>query len=286
MTWQEVWTAIKSWVLTTGIKVVIAIAILIFSFILINIIARRISKRIDKKIAKNKLDKTLSKTILHISKFALKLLIVLSLIAYLGINISAIVAVIASAGIGIGMAFNGALSNFSGGILILMTRPFKVDDFIMALDIEGTVEEIRICHTKLRTPNNKTVYLPNGTLSTSTIINYTEKGMRRLDLVFPIAYSQDFDKARSVIETVCAAYPSVLKDPALKVVMEGLSSSSVEIKAMPWVKASDFINSKYDLTELIKKAFNENGVEIPFNQLDVHVKNDSELKLENSSEKK
>lgn len=272
--WEELWNKTKVWLENTGIKIVIAIVVLIISFIIIDFISRRITRRLNKKKADKHADRTVLKTINNIVRVALKVLVVIVLANQIGIDVTAITAVIMSAGIGLGMAFNGALSNFSGGILILMTRPFKLDDFICALDKEGTVEEIRVCHTKIKTPDNKTIYLPNGLLSTTTIINYTEKGTRRLDLVFPISYTENVNKAREIAENTYLNNENVLTEFEHKVVIEALSSSSVDIKVIVWVKSENYKNTQYELTESIKNAFDAEGIEIPFNQLDVHLKND------------
>lgn len=156
---------------------------------------QKIAKRADKKVAENKkIDKTIYKTVSYVVKVGLKVLVVLGLISYVGIDTSAITALIASLGVGVGLAINGTLSNFAGGVLILITRPFKDDDYIQACGYEGTVEDIRICHTRLRTTDNKVVYLPNGKLSTSEVVNFSEKDLRRVDLKFSISYSDDFEK--------------------------------------------------------------------------------------------
>lgn len=200
MDWQQVWQTVQDWLTNTGIKLLIAIAIMIVSFALINWLSKKIAKRADKKVEENKkIDKTIYKTVSYVVKVGLKVLVVLGLISYVGIDTSAITALIASLGVGVGLAINGTLSNFAGGVLILITRPFKDDDYIQACGYEGTVEDIRICHTRLRTTDNKVVYLPNGKLSTSEVVNFSEKDLRRVDLKFSISYSDDFEKAKTII---------------------------------------------------------------------------------------
>ena len=270
------WQTVQNWLTNTGIKIVIAIAIMIVSFSLINWICKKIAKRADKKVAENKkIDKTIYKTVSYVVKVALKVLVVIALIGYVGIDTSAITALIASLGVGVGLAINGTLSNFAGGVLILITRPFKDDDYIQACGYEGTVEDIRICHTRLRTIDNKVVYLPNGKLSTSEIVNYSEKDLRRVDLTFSISYSDDFEKAKAVIADVCAQNEFILKDPEPSVRVSAQSASSIDILTRVWCKNADYWTVNFDMLENVKKAFDQNGITIPFNQLDVHVVTDT-----------
>lgn len=274
MDWQQVWQTVQNWLTTTGIRVVISIVIMIVSFSIINWFSKKIAKRADKKVESNKkIDKTIYRTLSYVAKVGLKVLVVIALIGYVGIDTSAITALIASLGVGVGLAINGTLSNFAGGILILITRPFKDDDYIDACGYSGTVEDIRICHTKLRTTDNKVVYLPNGKLSTSEIVNYTEKDLRRVDLTFSISYSDDFEKAKKVIEDVWNQNELILKDPAPSVRVSAQSASSIDLTAKVWCKNEDYWTVNFDMLEQVKTAFDQNGIQIPFNQLDVHIKN-------------
>lgn len=274
MDWQQVWQTVQNWLTTTGIKVVISIVIMIVSFSIINWLGKKIAKRADKKVESNKkIDKTIYRTLSYVAKVGLKVLVVIALIGYVGIDTSAITALIASLGVGIGLAINGTLSNLAGGILILITRPFKDDDYIDACGYSGTVEDIRICHTKLRTTDNKVIYLPNGKLSTSEIVNYSEKDLRRVDLTFSISYSDDFEKAKKVIEDVWNQNELILKDPAPSVRVSAQSASSIDLTAKLWCKNEDYWTVNFDMLEQVKTAFDQNGIQIPFNQLDVHIKN-------------
>ena len=271
---QQVWQTVQNWLTTTGIKVVISIVIMIVSFSIINWLSKKIAKRADKKVESNKkIDKTIYRTLSYVAKVGLKVLVVIALIGYVGIDTSAITALIASLGVGVGLAINGTLSNLAGGILILITRPFKDDDYIDACGYSGTVEDIRICHTKLRTTDNKVIYLPNGKLSTSEIVNYSEKDLRRVDLTFSISYSDDFEKAKKVIEEVWNQNELILKDPAPSVRVSALSASSIDLTAKVWCKNEDYWTVNFDMLEQVKTAFDQNGIQIPFNQLDVHIKN-------------
>lgn len=263
-----------SWCLNTGIKIVISLLILLISFKLINVLARRIQKKLQDN-PKN--DKTLVKTISYIGKTAAKIVIAICLVGYLGIDTSGLTALVTSLGVCAGLAVNGALSNLAGGIIILFTRPFKVDDYIEALldtTVAGTVEDIQIVCTKLRTPDNKVIYVPNGTLSNANIINYSEKELRRVDFTFSISYDNDVELAKALVRTVCDAHNMVLDDPEPFVRVSEYGQSSVNLTARVWVRSEDYWTVKFDILESVKKLFDESEITIPYNQLDVHVKQD------------
>lgn len=273
MTWEQFWLSVKNWLMTTGIKVLISIVILLISFYIINKISKAIARKSRNLESQGKVDKTLYRALSHITRIVLKVLVVVAIVGYLGFDTSGISALIASLGVGIGLAVNGALSNFAGGVLLLITRPFKVDDYIETCGYSGTVEDIFICYTKIITPDGKKVYLPNGKLSTSEIVNYTENGLRRVDFDFSIAYNADFDKACELIKEIADNEPLVLKLPAGMVRMSAHGDSAIVIAAKFWCKTADYWTVYFNVLEAVKKAFDANGIEIPFNQLDVHVRN-------------
>ena len=270
--WSAVLDTVLSWCLDTGIKILISLLILFVSFRVINAIA----KRIEKKSKNNeKLDKTLVKTLTYVGKIAAKIIVAICLVGYLGIDTSGLTALVTSLGVCAGLAVNGALSNLAGGVLIIFTRPFKVDDYVEVegSSIAGTVEEIRIVSTKLRTPDNKVIYVPNGTLSNYNIINYSEKPTRRVDFDFGIAYESDFEKARELIYNLLASHELTLDDPAPVVRMSGHGDSAVNITARVWVNSEDYWTVKWDILEASKLMFDKNNIEIPYNKIDVNVKN-------------
>lgn len=274
MNWEEtlsnIVSAVVAWATDTGIKLVISVILLLISFKIINALGKRIVK-----LGENgKIDKTIARTLSYILKIGLKCLVAICLVGYLGIDTSGLAAVVTSFGVCAGLALNGALSNFAGGVLIILTRPFKVDDYIEALGYAGTVEEIRIVNTKLRTPDNKVIYLPNGTLSAAEIVNYSENDTRRLSLTFSIGYAEDFERAKNLIRDICDRHELVLKEPAANIRVSAHSASSIDIVTMVWVKSDDYWTVNYDLLEMVKSEFDKAGIEIPFNQVDVHVKND------------
>lgn len=274
MDWNKIKETVLGWLTTTGIKILVALLVLIVAFTLINRISKQIEKRSRKQEETKHVDKTVYRTLGYIAKIGLKILVVLSLVAYLGIDTGAITALIASLGVGVGLAVNGTLSNLAGGMLLLFTRPFKDGDYIAANGYEGYVEDIFICNTKIRTNDNKIVYLPNGKLSTSEIVNYTEKNTRRVDLTYSISYADDFEKAEQIVKDVAAANPKILQEPAPKARITAHSASSINLFCPVWCKTEDYWDVLFDMNEQVKKAFDLNGISIPFNQMDVHVKND------------
>ncbi len=271
--WSGIMDTIISWCLNTGIKIVVSLIVLFISFKLINIISRRLKNRLKKN---EKADKTVSRTLLYVGKITAKILVVICIVGYLGIDTSGITALVTSLGVCAGLAVNGALSNLAGGVLILFTRPFKVDDYIEVVDsgISGTVEDIQIVCTKLRTPDNKVVYAPNGTLSNSNIINYSEKDTRRVDFDISISYENDFEKAKKLVYDICASHELALSDPEPMVRIASHGDSSIVLTARVWVNSGDYWTVKFDVLERVKKSFDENGITIPYNQIDVHVKKD------------
>lgn len=274
MDWNKIKETVLGWLTTTGIKILVALLVLIVAFTLINRISKQIEKRSRKQEETKHVDKTVYRTLGYIAKIGLKILVVLSLVAYLGIDTGAITALIASLGVGVGLAVNGTLSNLAGGMLLLFTRPFKDGDYIAANGYEGYVEDIFICNTKIRTNDNKIVYLPNGKLSTSEIVNYTEKNTRRVDLTYSISYADDFEKAEQIVKDVAAANPKILQEPEPKARITAHSASSIDLFCPVWCKTEDYWDVLFDMNEQVKKAFDLNGISIPFNQMDVHVKND------------
>lgn len=273
MNWEETFKSVEAWLTTAGIKVLIALILFVVAFKLIDFFSKKIEKKAEKKIEENKkIDKTVFRALSYITKIGLKVFVCVCLIGYLGLDTSGFTALIASFGVSIGLAINGTLSNFAGGVLMLITRPFSDDDYISACGYEGTVEDIFICNTKIRTIDNKVVFIPNGKLSTSEVVNYSKKETRRVDQVFSVSYSTDFEKAQAILKKVCDENPLILKDPAPAIRMSAHSASSIDIKTMVWCKTADYWTVYFDMLESVKKAFDENGIEIPFNQLDVHMK--------------
>ena len=260
--------SVLNWALTTGAKLLLSLVILFFTFKLINFISRKIERSTERHTA----DKTITRTLVYIFRIAAKIIVVICLVGYVGIDTGGITALIASLGVGIGLAVNGALSNLAGGVLILLTRPFRIDDFIEAEGYSGTVEEIHITNTRLRTPDNKILFIPNGSLSNGTIVNYSLQSKRRVDLIFSISFKSDFKKAQQIINEICSVHSLILSDPAPLVRMSEHASSSLLITTRAWTKTDDYWTVKFDLLEQVKERFDAEGIEIPYNQVDVHIK--------------
>ena len=266
----EIIEMVRNWAMTTGIKILAAILILLISFRIVTLISRRIEKKLEKT---GKFDKTIIRTLSYAGRIVVKSVIATCLVGWLGVDTTGIAALIASLGVGVGLAVNGALSNFAGGILLLVTRPFKVGDYIVAQGAEGIVEDIRIISTKIVTLDNKVVHLPNGALSSGNIANYSEKEVRRVDLDFSVA-GNDPELVRSLILGVCEADEKVLKEPSTFVrVTDYGAGNGVKVTMRAWCKTEQYWDTYFDLLNGVRKAFEENKIVIPFNQLDVHIKN-------------
>lgn len=269
ITFTEILNQIISWLSTEGVKLVIGVIILFILFKIINLVSNRIRK---KMIKKNK-DKTITNVIYQILRKGLKILAILVFLGYVGIDTAGIGTIIASIGVGVGLALQGSLSNLAGGIVILIMRPFKIDDYIEAQGEGGTVENIGIFYTTLVTPDNKIVMIPNGTLANGTMTNYSTKELRRVDFNFSISYDADVEKAKRVIWDVIINTKNVLDEPSPFVRLKTYGVSSVDITTRVWVKNSDYWTVYFDMMESIKEEFAKANIEIPYNQLDVHIKN-------------
>lgn len=258
-----------TWLYQTGVKVVIALVILLISFKVISTVCKKLKVSLERQ---KKLDTTLTNTLCYVASIALKGLVLICLVGYLGIETSGLSAVIASLGVCVGLAVNGTVSNLAGGVMLLVTRPFSVGDYISAQGVEGTVENIYICNTKVITVDNKTIYLPNSALSTGTVINFSEKPTRRVDLEFSIG-GNDPSFVRATLLDVCDAEEKVLKDPApfARVVDYG-AGNGVRMTLRAWCNTADYWDVYFNLLDATQKAFDEKGISIPFNRVDVHMK--------------
>lgn len=267
--WNDVLNTITNWCLNDGVKIIIALVAIFISFKIINLISRKIKKNIDKK----KIDKTIALVTLSVFRKLAKFVIILIAMGYLGLETSGLAALLASAGLGIGLAVQGTLSNFAGGILILVTRPFKLGDYIEANGLSGTVESMEIIYTKLCTPDNKVITIPNGPLANSSITNYSTKDLRRLDMEFSISYKDDFAKAEAIIKECITKSGLFEAEPAPFVNVIRHNSSSIDLVARIWVKQENYWTLHFELLESVKNAFDEAGITIPFPQIEISNKN-------------
>lgn len=245
-------------------------ALLIF---LIGWYAIKIIKRVVTRIMiKREMEPTLSKFLADILIWTLKILLFVTVISRLGVENSSFVAIIGAAGLAVGLSLQGSLSNFAGGVLIIMFKPFKVGDFIEAQGVSGTVKQIQIFVTQLSTVDNQTIFVPNGALSNNNIINYTYATTRRADLTIGISYNSNIKKAKELALEVMNNHPMVLKDPEPMVLVRDLADSSINLAVRPWAKTEDFFVMRSDILEQIKLKFDENNIVIPFPQRDIHIK--------------
>lgn len=259
----------KIWGLLTvyGLKVIAAVVV----FVVGRWIAKMLTTFAEKLMNKRQVDPTIVSFVGNLVYIALLVFVVLAALGQLGIQTTSFIAVIGAAGLAIGLALQGSLSNFAAGFLMIIFRPFKVGDYIEGAGVAGTVEAIQIFTTQLLTPDNKTIIIPNASLTAGNITNYSAKGTRRVDLMFGIGYGDDVDHAKKVISDVLAKEERILKDPAPTVMLIELADSSVNFAVRPWVLAGDYWGVYSVLTENIKKSFDAEGISIPFPQRDVHV---------------
>ena len=244
-----------------------AVLILIIGFKVVGAV-RRMAER---SFARMEMELSLRKFLLSLIQALMYGLLIFMAAERIGIQSSSIIALLGSAGVTLGLALQGSLSNFAGGVLILLVRPFKVGDYIVSEYGEGTVAAIGLVYTTLNTVDNKTVVIPNGSLSNSPITNATAEDFRRLDLTVGIGYQSDLRRAKEILLDIYTSHPCILKDRPIQVFVDQLAASSVVIGGRGWTATGDYWQTRWDITEKIKLRFDEAGIQIPFNQLDVHV---------------
>ncbi len=252
-----------------GLKVILAIVFFLAGRILI----RWIRKIVRKSMERSSVDKGVEQFIDSMLKFVLYFLLIFTIATKFGVDTASVAAVIASAGVAVGLALQGSLSNFAGGVLILVLKPFKVGDYIIedTNKNEGTVKEIQIFYTKLSTIDNKTIVIPNGVLTNNSLTNVTEKNERQLDLRVSISYSSDLKKAKRILETLLKEDPCILREEEMNVFVAELADCAVVLGARAWVKSDEFWPSKWRILENIKLEFDENEIEIPYPQMTLHM---------------
>ena len=262
--------ALKSWLSGLsgfGMDLLVAAVILGIGFKITGAV-RRMAER---SFARMEMELSLRKFLLSLIQALMYGLLIFMAAERIGIQSSSIIALLGSAGVTLGLALQGSLSNFAGGVLILLVRPFKVGDYIVSEYGEGPVAAIGLVYTTLNTVDNKTVVIPNGSLSNSPITNATAEDFRRLDLTVGIGYQSDLRKAKEILLDIYTSHPCILKDRPIQVFVDQLAASSVVIGGRGWTATGDYWQTRWDITEKIKLRFDEAGIQIPFNQLDVHV---------------
>ncbi len=255
--------------LALGVKIVLALVVLIIGLWVIKLIMKAVGRLFEKR----ETDPSLRPFLSGIISIMLKIVLVISVIGMAGIKTTSFIAILGAAGLAVGMALSGTLQNFAGGVMILIFKPFKVGDYISAQGYDGTVKEIQIFNTIISTVDNKRVIIPNGGLSTGAMVNFNHEEKRRVDFTFGIGYSDDIDKARKIILDVASKHGKVLTDPEPFVMVSELADSSVNFAVRLWVNTPDYWSVFFYMNENVKKEFDNNGVSIPFPQTDVHVYN-------------
>ena len=258
---------LMNWGIEVGKDLIGAIIIYVVGRFIIKQISRLISKLLEKR----KLEISVQTFLKSLLSLLLNLILAFAVIGKLGVETTSFAALLASAGVAVGMALSGNLSNFAGGLIILVFKPFKVGDYIDAPGgMSGTVKEIQIFHTILNTPDNRLVFVPNGTLSSNAVVNYSKMETRRIDWTFGVEYGEDFAKVKAVLERIIAADDRILKDPAPFIALNELAASSVDIKVRVWTKAADYWDVLFDMNQKVYATFNQEGIGFPFPQLTVH----------------
>ena len=249
------------------LNTVLALAILIIG----RFIARHVSARVGSAVEKYNDDVTLGKFVASLTYVALMAFIIIAAMGQLGIETASLVAILAAAGLAIGLALQGSLANFASGVMLIIFRPLKVGDFVEAGGATGTVREIGIFTSILSSPDNKKIYVPNANLTGANIINYSAFGTRRIDLVAGVSYGDSLDLVKATLEQILAEDDRILTDPAPTIAVLELADSSVNFAVRPWVKEEDYWDVRFDTQEKIKQRFDEKGISIPFPQQDVHL---------------
>lgn len=268
---DEILITIKTYALEFGLKLVGAVAALIVGLWIIKALIGGLSKLMKKK----NVDDSLQPFLRSLLGVALKALLFVSVLSMMGVEMTSFVAILGAAGLAVGLALSGTLQNFAGGVMILIFKPFKVGDFIEAQGYAGSVAEIQIFNTILKTGDNKHIIIPNGGLANGSLVNYSKEEKRRVDFTFGIAYGDDVDKAREVLLQLAKADERILNDPAEPfIVVKELADSSVNFAMRVWVKAGDYWGVNFSMNEAVYKTFAKEGLSIPFPQMDVHVQKD------------
>lgn len=250
-----------------GVNIISALLILFIGNIIVKVIAGSVSKVLQKK----QMDKAVVEFIYGLVRYLLFVIVLIAALGRIGVQTASVVAVIGAAGLAIGLALQGSLSNFAAGVLIVAFRPFKSGDYVEVAGVAGSVDSIHIFQTILKTPDNKMIVLPNSSVIGDSIVNYSRYETRRVDMVIGVSYNADLKKTKEVLRNVVESDPRVLKDPAVNVSVHALGDSSVNLIVRPWVNSADYWPLYWDLTQAIKEALDENGIEIPFPQMDVHL---------------
>lgn len=253
--------------MTHAPKLALSIATLFLGLWLVGIFTRILKKW----FAIRELDESLQSFFISLTGIGLRILLVISVAGMVGIEVTSFIAILGAASLSIGMALSGTLQNFAGGIMILLFRPFKIGDFIEAQGYSGTVKEIQIFNTILKTPDNKIIIIPNAPISSNSMINYSAQETRRVDFTFGVGYEDNIDQVKDVLKKIAAADSRIFKDPEPFVALSELADCSVNFVLRVWANSSDYWGIYYDTLETVKKEFDKQGISIPYPQRDIHM---------------
>lgn len=264
---EKISQLVDTYVIPWSINIVMAIIIYIVGRIIVGIVVGLLGK----VLARSKYDNMLVEFVTAIANAVLMLFVIVASLNELGVDTTSLVAILAAAGLAIGLSLQGSLQNFAAGVMLLVFRPFKAGDFVEAGGTSGTVKSISIFTTIMTTPDNKEIIVPNGKIYGDNITNYSAKETRRVDMVVGISYDSDLKKAKAILLEMVAADERILKDPEPKVAVSELADSSVNFVVRPWVASADFWPVKFDFIEAVKLRFDAEGIIIPYPQMDVHL---------------
>ena len=254
------------WGINAGERIIGAIIVFVVGRFIISFL----NKLINKLLSKRKIDPSIKTFVRSLSNILLTILLIVAVVSKLGVETTSFAALLASAGVAIGMALSGNLQNFAGGLIVLLLRPYKVGDLIESQGITGTVREIQIFHTILTTADSKVIYIPNGALSSGTVTNYSREATRRIEWIVGVEYGEDFEKVKKTIEDILAADGRILTDPAPTIALHALDASSVNVVTRVWVNAADYWDVYFNINKQIYAVFNREGIGFPFPQLTIH----------------
>jgi small conductance mechanosensitive channel len=250
-----------------GLRIIAAVAI----FIVGRWVARGLKRLAVRALTKGNVDETLVSFLGHFTYVTLLAFVIIAAINQLGVQTTSFIAILGAAGLAVGLALQGSLANFAAGVLMIIFRPFRVGDYVEGGGTAGIVEEIQIFTTKLRTPDNKSIIVPNAKITGDNIVNYSVKDSRRMDMIVGVSYDDDYDQVKAVLEDILDKDGRILEDPAPKIGILEFGDNSVNFVFRPWVKTAEYWDVYFDLTEAIKKRFDEEGISIPYPQRDVHL---------------
>ena len=258
---------LETYLLPWSTKILVALLI----FIVGRMVARTIAQGASKALVTARLDPILVNFLSNVLNTVLLVLVIIFALSQLGLNTNSLVALVGAAGLAVGLSLRDSLSHFAAGVMLVIFRPFKLGDFVEVGGVSGSVDKITIFSTRLKTPDNKIVTVPNGQIFGNTMTNFSEESTRRIDMVIGISYDSDLLKAKSILEDIVSQHPKVLKEPEYRIAVSELADSSVNFIVRPWVEAADYWEVRSDLLETTKLRFDAEGIEIPYPQMSLHI---------------